>query len=147
MDEYLREAGERDLELLLGWANDPQVRENSFTTAQISYGEHQKWFSSLLEDSSRRQYIYMAGPNPVGQIRIAVQGDAAEVSYSIGKEWRGQGYGKRMLALLRKQIRKDMPKVRRLTAKVKEGNLVSEQVFLNNGYQKKYSLFESELKE
>jgi RimJ/RimL family protein N-acetyltransferase len=147
MDEYLREASERDLDLLYGWANDPEVRKNSFSTAQIPYLEHQEWFQGLLLDSTRKQYIYMAGRIPVGQIRVAVQGDGAEVSYSIGKEWRGQGYGKRMLASLQQQMRKDMPKVHRLTAKVKEGNPGSEHAFVSSGYQKAYSLYELELKE
>ena len=86
MDEYLREASERDLDLLYGWANDPEVRRNSFSTPQIPYQEHQEWFLGLLLDSTRKQYIYMAGQIPVGQIRIAVQGRSEE--RRVGKECR-----------------------------------------------------------
>lgn len=146
MDEYLRKATEADMELLFEWANDPEVRENSFSTAQISYEEHRRWFLELLQDESRTQYIYMAGQQPIGQIRITRQGDAAEIGYSICSEWRGRGYGSKMLGLLRQLLKKE-PGLTRLTAKVKEGNQASEQAFQKSGYQKKYTFFECSLKE
>lgn len=147
MDEYLREAVEADLDLLFDWANDPEVRRNSFSMAEIAYEEHRKWFLDLLQDGSRKQYIYMADQFPVGQIRVTIQADKAEIGYSICKERRGRGYGKRMLALLQKQLLEDVPGVRTLAARVKGGNTASEHAFLDSGYQKKYTLFELELKE
>lgn len=147
MDEYLREAVEADLDLLFDWANDPEVRRNSFSMAKIAYEEHRKWFLELLQDGSRKQYIYMADQIPIGQIRVIIQADKAEIGYSICKERRGRGYGKRMLALLQKQLLEDAPGVRTLAARVKEENPASEHAFLDSGYQKKYTLFELELKE
>lgn len=147
MGEYLRRAVEGDMDLLFDWANDQEVRENSFSTGQIAYGEHRRWFLGLLQDASRKQYIYLADEIPIGQIRVTLQKDKAEISYSISREWRGQGHGKRMLELLRHQLLLDAPGVRTLVAKVKKGNPASERAFLDTGYHKKYSLFELELKE
>lgn len=145
MHEYLREAAEADLELLLAWANDPQVRNNSFSTAQISREEHQEWFRKLQRDPDRKQYIFMAGQTPVGQIRVAVEADSAEIGYSVFREYRGRGYGKKMLALLPGQLKQDFPGVRVLTARVKEGNTASEQAFLKSGYHRTSTSFACEL--
>lgn len=39
---YLRDAVERDVDLLFQWANDESVRKNSFSTQDISYNDHVK---------------------------------------------------------------------------------------------------------
>lgn len=145
MSEYLRRAQKADMDLLFQWANEPEVRQNSFSTAQIPYEEHKRWFAGMMEDSSRIQYIYMADDVPVGQIRVDISGSTAEIGYSICDGWRGKGHGKKMLALLREQVLADKPEVRTLIAKVKDGNQGSEQAFLKSGYRKKYVAFEQEL--
>lgn len=147
MSDYLRKAVKEDMDLLFAWANDPKVRKNSFFTAQISYEEHQKWFLELIRDASRKQYIYMVDKVPAGQIRVELDKERAEIGYSVCAEYRGCGYGKRMLALLPGQLKKDAPGVQILTAKVKEGNLASEGVFTKNGYRRIYTVFEFDLKE
>lgn len=147
MREYLRKAAGEDLDLLFAWANDGEVRKHSFSTAPISYEEHTRWFSRLLEDSAARQYIYMVDQVPVGQIRVTVKGDQAEIGYSICAEYRGRGHGKKMLALLPGRLKEDAPGVRTLTARVKEGNLASEQAFLRSGYRKAYTAFALKLGE
>lgn len=141
MCEYLREAAEEDMDLLFTWANDPEVRKNSFSTGNISYEEHKRWFAQLMQDGSRKQYIYMADGEPAGQIRLDLQGDTAEVSYSICAGKRGKGHGKKMIGLLRELLREESC-VRTLTAKVKAGNPASERAFLADGYRKAYTLFE-----
>ena len=49
MQQYLRKATIEDMDLLFQWANDPVVRKNSFSTAEISYEEHTKWYHNLLK--------------------------------------------------------------------------------------------------
>lgn len=142
MCEYLRAAVREDMELLFQWANEEVVRKNSFSQQQISYEEHRQWFYHMLRDDTVRQYIYMKDQVPAGQIRAVVHGDKAEISYSISKEWRGQGHGAKMLELLRVQLLQDEPKVCILTGKVKEGNVPSEKAFLKAGYYPCYTLFE-----
>ena len=59
MKTYLRTAEETDMMLLFEWANELSVRQNSFSTEEISYEEHKNWFQELQRDPQRRQYIYM----------------------------------------------------------------------------------------
>ena len=40
----LRKVNLNDVELIFKWANDPDVRNNSFNTNQIVWDEHVKWF-------------------------------------------------------------------------------------------------------
>lgn len=60
MEGYLRKATIADMDLLFEWANDPLVRQNSFTTEKITYEEHQRWFWKALERENFQQYIYMS---------------------------------------------------------------------------------------
>ena len=85
---YLRETTEDDADLLFEWTNDASVRENSFSTDEISYDEHIRWFHHMLADDTIRQYIYMHEGEPAGQIRITIDGQTAEIGYSICKEKR-----------------------------------------------------------
>ena len=67
----LRLAGEDDEALLLRWANDTQVRNNSFSREQIAPSDHHHWFIKALADSERLLLIALAGNDvPVGQIRF-----------------------------------------------------------------------------
>ncbi len=145
MSEYLREAVKGDMDLLFQWANEAETRRNSFSVREISYEEHRQWFLKLLSDDTKRQYIYMDGQIPIGQIRAAVQEEKAEISYSICRERRGQGHGKKMLELLQEQLLADEPQVCVLTAKVKAGNAASEKVFLKAGYRPQYTMFKLRL--
>lgn len=137
MEEFLRCAEESDMDLLFQWVNDKEVRNNSFQTKDITYEEHQKWFMNMLHREDVKQYIYMSEGEPVGQIRICLVGDEAEISYSIAPEYRYMGYGKQMIAALKNVVQEEYPKVKELVAQVKPENLASQKVFLDCGYYEK----------
>lgn len=142
MTEELREATEKDMKLLWEWVNDPLVRKYAFSSQQISLEEHWKWYNNLLKDECIRQYIYEVEGIPVGQVRITMTLTVAEIDYSICKEKRGIGYGKRMIQLLTKKVKKDFPHVRVLLAKVRTENIASQRVFTQIGYHEKYRAYE-----
>ena len=67
----LRPADPDDEALLLSWANDPQVRANSFSTELISRSNHHDWFRQVLTDPNRLLLIATAADGwPIGQIRF-----------------------------------------------------------------------------
>lgn len=90
IEMILRVANENDIQLLFDWANDPKVRENSFSTDYIQYADHIKWFTAIMNDKHRKQYIAEVNGQPVGQIRVAVDGEKAMIGYSVAKEFRGK---------------------------------------------------------
>ena len=106
-NSYLRVVVPEDMDLLFAWANEPEVRANSFSTSLISYEEHEAWFEKILSVRDIRQYIYMCGDEAVGQVRVAVSGDLAEISYSVCAERRHMGHGKKMLRILKQQVKRD----------------------------------------
>lgn len=145
-DTYLRDATEEDIDLLFEWANDKSVRANSFSTSRISYEEHKAWYKNLMGNENCRQYIYMCDEEAVGQGRVSISGDTAEVGYSICSEKRGMGHGKNLLQLLKERVRQDFPEIEKLTARVKPDNTASRKAFLDVGYEHKYEFFELDIK-
>lgn len=142
MKAYLREATEEDMELLFRWVNEPDVRKASFQTAEITFEEHKLWYKKLLACEDRRQYIYICDNEAIGQARIAISEDAAEIGYSICVGKRGMGHGKNLLRLLERQVRTDFPNVKKLIAKVKSDNIASQRAFIDTGYLAAYEVFE-----
>ena len=57
MEFYLRKAGWGDADLLFAWANDKDVRKNSFSERQITYEEHKSWFRKKILDRDTQVYL------------------------------------------------------------------------------------------
>lgn len=142
MDGYLREAQEKAVDLLYLWANEENIRKNSFHQKTISYDEHLSRFRGMLITSNKKQYLYIDDGKPTGQIQVVADGDAAEISYSIAVEKRCMRYAKKMLLLLEKRVQQDFPEVKRLIAKVKSSNIASQTVFRNLQYENKCEVYE-----
>lgn len=133
----LRTVNAEDVDLLYAWANDPVVRRNAFHTEPIAYENHVEWFAEKLADKSVYHYILCAGEIPVGQIRLDTAGGEALIDYSIGAQYRGKGYGSRMLALVKEQLAIDkIPGVTKLVGQVKYENRASARVFEKCGFTK-----------
>ena len=123
---YLREAEQTDIEFPFAWAIDPEVRQNSFTTDPIPYEDHRRWFERIMADDKVLQYIMMDDENPVGQIRLNLENDTAEIGYSIAVEYRGREYGHKILRLIVDEVKEQHPEIKTLIAKVKPENLASK---------------------
>lgn len=145
MDSYLREATMADCDLLYQWANDPEVRKNSFHTEPIEYKEHRSWLKRVLESQMLLQYIYVCDGQEVGQIRIAVEKETATISYSIAPDYRCMGYGKAMVSALAQRVKKDFPNIKRLVAEVKPENVASVKAFMDSGFIEKHRVFVMDL--
>ena len=142
---FLRRAQMEDMDLIYEWANDPVTRANSFQQETIPYEVHQQWFQGVMQDPEVILYILMDEQIPVGQIRIRVEGDTGEISYSIAPVHRGKGYGRKLLSLAEESIRRDAASVKKLIARVKPENAVSGYLFETEGFRKQYLEYEKEL--
>nr|WP_308647527.1 GNAT family N-acetyltransferase [uncultured Agathobacter sp.] len=141
-EPYLRLAKEADVDLLFLWANDEDVRKNSFSTRKIEYEEHLNWYNNLLKNANNRQYILMDDSMPIGQARITTKGEYAEIGYSICKSQRSKGYGKKLLQLITKQAWKDFPNINKIIGKVKADNILSQRAFIAADYNEAYRTYE-----
>jgi len=134
---FLREAKWEDMEQLFLWANDKEVRKNSFSMEPISYEEHQEWYEKKLEEESTQMYILCDGSLEVGSLRLEYDAQGAEISYSIASEYRGHGYGKELISLAEQEVRRwaEMSGKAVIKAQVKPGNQASKRIFTEAGYE------------
>ncbi len=70
-DVRLRPLGWADGPQLLAWRNSPAVAAHMFTDRLIDPEEHERWLSSALEASDRRDWIVELGGRPVGLSSLA----------------------------------------------------------------------------
>lgn len=143
---FLRPVEPCDMQLLFQWANDENVRKNAFHTDRITIEEHYKWFMNLLKDDNQRQYLLISDKEPVGQIRIAMEGDMGIISYSIASEKRGLGYGKAIIHFLQQRVYEELPHIKTLVAKIKPSNMASIYCFKKNGFNEVYQQYEFSMK-
>lgn len=138
MGASIRRATLEDCEILYEWRNDELVRKNSFCQEFIEHEEHIKWLHNFLDDESCRIYILIDDEVKVGQAKVRVIDNEAEIGYSIGKEYRGHGYGTKCLELVKSEIKKEFPNVQKVYGRVKVDNVISERAFEKAGYHAQY---------
>lgn len=138
----LRRAARSDADLLFEWANDPYVRAQSFSAAPISYETHCVWLERILASDDTQIWIYCIDGVPAGQIRCHLNDEMdVLISYSIGAAFRGQGHGKRMIAMIPDAAKERFPQANRLIALVKPENPRSKRVFAVNGFMEAYTCY------
>jgi len=128
---FLRRATMEDALDILRWRNDETSRANSFNKDVIDLDSHKKWLSKKLSQKDCHMFIMMDGQDKVGNIRVDVTDDAGEISYLIAPEKRGRGYGKKIIALIEKEMPYEVKTLMGLTLKT---NDASGRCFLASGY-------------
>lgn len=128
MNEYLRRATIDDKDVLFEWVNDPITRSSAFNTGLISYECHCEWYQKILQDEKVIQLIYMVDEECVGQVRLNIFDDMAELDYSISPNYRHMGYGKKMIWLLQNYICENLSQITRVLSRVKGDNVGSRKV-------------------
>lgn len=94
-----RNATENDVRLYFEWANDEEVRRQSFNTDKIEWDQHIGWFNKRLSDPDTIMLIFEnEDGKPVGQIRFQrEEGNHHVIGISIAKDFRGKGYAVTLL--------------------------------------------------
>lgn len=134
MDLYgtrLRRVTMDDARLLWEWANDREVREQSFHPEPIPWETHLRWLEARLAEPASCFFIaYSPEGEAIGQIRLQASGrEEAVIHLNVAPAWRGQGVGARMIHLA------ERCGFRWLRAQVKSGNVASRRMFLGAGFQ------------
>jgi len=130
----LRRVRSEDCQLIWEWANEPQARAVSLSSAAIPWEAHRKWFDERL--SSPICLFFFATNShkmPVGQIRFDLNEGDAVVSVSLAKETRGHGYGAALIRLGSEQCFADAG-INLIRAYIKPDNEASERAFLKAGF-------------
>lgn len=131
-----RKAVDTDSMLYFNWANDPIVREQSYSSGIIDYEEHEQWFKSKLKDDLCLLLIFQnQNMEDVGQIRIQkVSNVEAVIGISVASEHRGKGYASTMLMNASEYFLESNPSFL-INAYIKIDNLGSKRSFENAGFK------------
>jgi UDP-2,4-diacetamido-2,4,6-trideoxy-beta-L-altropyranose hydrolase len=135
----LRRATSDDMMLYFEWANDPDVRKNSFSQEPIALDAHRSWFAKKLSDDNAALYVMEVGGIAAGQIRFDMVAEEvnerlAEIDFSLDHKFRGQGFGATILTLGVKAFIRDTPKPIMIQGSVKNANIASRRAFFNAGF-------------
>lgn len=124
-----------DAQVLFAWVNDPDLRRASLTTEPISWEDHLAWLGPKLAGEHSLFLMGMEGDVPIGTTRFDMTGSTATISISVAKEFRGHGYGKRLLESST-SLALGIWSLDRLQAYVKVDNQASISLFEGFGFVK-----------
>jgi len=132
----LRRTVASDCEIFWAWANDPEVRAASFHCRAISWESHAEWFRTKLADPNAILYTAISKDHaPVGELRYQIEGKRAVLSIALGTQFRGRGWGRKMLAVGTERLFHDS-EVESIEAYVKPTNEASLKLFAGAGFEK-----------
>jgi len=130
----LRPVTEADTLVLFDWANDPEVRRNSFNTEPIPLEIHQIWLQNKLRDPGCVFYIAEVDKIPAGMIRFDMVKNTATISYLLDKDFRGKGIGTLLLQKGIEALKNQKPTVIKAIGYIQESNLASIAAFKKNHF-------------
>lgn len=85
----------KDLDMILDWRNDPEIRSKMYTSHQISLKEHYDWFERLQADKAKAYFLAVLNDEPVGVIGFSeinkIKGIATWAFYASPNAPRGTG--------------------------------------------------------
>ncbi len=131
-----RKADEKDLMLYFGWANDPEVRNNSFDSSPIPLAHHEIWFLKSVRSDSTLMLVFSIDQHPVGQLRFILENSQAILNYSIDRNYRGKGLAQRIINKSIQELRRLKPFVTKVIAEVKPENIASIKSFERIGFER-----------
>lgn len=132
---YFRFAREQDAALYFNWANDPEVRNNSFNQTEIAWQDHITWFKEKLKDSGNFFYLFLDYMHqPAGQVRISRTGAENIIGISIAREFRGRALAREMVNKASEDFFSRFPH-EKITAYIKFENMPSYKAFIRAGYE------------
>lgn len=138
-DIELRPADALDAERLFRWANDPDTRAGSLSTAPIPWDDHVAWLDRVLASPAIDLRVACLDGEPIGQVRLDRDAEGTTLHYSLAPEHRGRRLAAPLLIAAtsertsgpgRDQAPRG-PEVPRLAvrARVKADNLASRRAF------------------
>ena len=135
----LRQADDKDCELLFTWANDRTVRLNSNSPEPIEWENHKAWFHKCLSSVNTKIFIFQSIHNQLlGQLRLDYVDGKWLIGYSMDFKYRGLGLGKEIVKLALSEIPNGV-----FQAQVKKQNISSSKVFQSLGFTLEYSTGDS----
>lgn len=130
----IRRAKFQDAVPLWQLANDPTVRNNSFTHDPIPLDRHIEWYKGKLASPDCSIWVLELGGAIAAQVRYdRVEDDVAEIGFSVSPAFRRKGFGTKALASSFELACEELG-VSRARGIVHDSNLPSTRAFLKAGF-------------
>jgi len=130
-----RDAEPLDCDWILTCRNDPETRNQSFNSKEISLEEHTLWFNRSLTMTNRKIIIAEYEFTRIGVVRLDYEDvETIEISVFLEPEQRGKGYGQIILKGINEYAVEWLPSLKQIVALVKQTNLASIRAFTKLGY-------------
>ena len=125
----VKKATKEDLMLYFDWANEVEVRSQSYNKEKISLSDHTNWFLKRLDSKTSELLMLLKDGVSIGQVRFEVNEGIATINYSIDKDWRGKGYGEAVIRRAISYLLKNRIDIKEVIGYVKELNVGSLKTF------------------
>jgi spore coat polysaccharide biosynthesis protein SpsF len=121
--------------LYLEWANDEDVRKQSYHTSTISLEDHKEWFLKKINDSNCLMLLFENEAKvPIGQVRFQKENEKVYViGISLAKEFRGKGLAGSILLMASDHFLAIFPEIT-IYAYIKMSNKASMRSFAKAGF-------------
>ena len=134
---HLRPVTEADCRLTWEFANLPDVRAVSFTSAPIPWEKHLEWFARRLRDPNCRLWLATdTRGTPFGQVRFDLERDYATISIALAKEARGRNLGTLLIWKASRALLNENAALAEIHAWIKPENIASAKAFGKCGFEK-----------
>jgi len=135
----IRPAVPDDCLLYFQWANDPDIRTQSFNTTPILLEDHKQWFHNRIYSGKSMLFVCYIDEEPIGQIRFDLKDNHAIINYALDKHYRGKGLAHILLQKGLSELSEDMKTSFSIIGYVKASNIPSRKAFLRIGFQESIS--------
>ena len=109
---YFRFPDSKDVDLLLSWRNNPNVRKYSRDTEVIDQNTHAEWFAGRLKDLEKQPlFIFIWQQNDVGIVRLDSRADSLgifEISILVDERFQNRGFATKMISQVIQYAKKNL---------------------------------------
>lgn len=132
----LRRVRPEDCRAIWSLANDPEVRQASFSQEPIPWENHLLWFNRVSKDPGQLFFLAVDDQDvSVGQVRFELDNHRAIIHVSLAPNQRGRGYGRRIIDAGARQIFRQT-ETAVIDAFIKMDNVRSIRAFEAAGFKK-----------
>jgi spore coat polysaccharide biosynthesis protein SpsF len=132
MKIQIKKASLKDASFFYELRNEKTARRNFFNTGSIKYSDHLKWYKKKL---GQKKTIFLIAlidnSRKIGTIRYDVGVIFANISLNISKNFRGLGYGSKIIKKSEKFLKRKII----IISRIKKENKISLKIFKNNNYR------------
>lgn len=126
-----------DEQLTLDWANDPEVRQNSFSSGRIDAVSHRYWLLNRMVDAENCRFFIVetTAGMPVGPVRFEHHSSGLwEVHYSMDRCLRSRGLGAAFLKAALDHFSRSVTSANTIIGRVTASNQASRHIFRKLGF-------------